>query len=177
MKKILAFAGSNSKESINNKLIGYATQLNSEMDITHVDISALQAPIYNIDIEQASGIPESIQKFYTQLQTYDAYIIAFPEHNGMMPAFIKNIIDWMSRINNQFLGKKPVLLLSTSPGPKGGANSLQFIAQLVQWWGANTVETLSLGNFFDQYDQGLNQVNEPQFIQNLQKSIQNLATN
>ena len=89
---------------------------------------------------------------------YDAFIIATPEHNGGMPAEFKNLIDWVSRLgdlqNPMFATKKPVFLLSTSPGPNGGATNLQTLTQLMPWWGADIKGTYSLGSFYDHFIDG-----------------------
>ena len=85
-------------------------------------------------------------------------MIASPEYNGSIPAAFKNVIDWISRVNMKFLGDKPVLLLSTSPGKNGGATNLAQMAKLLPWWGAQLVENQSFGNFNEIYDSESNKV-------------------
>ena len=48
-------------------------------------------------------------------------IFCTPEYNFTIPGGLKNAIDWLSRLQNQPFGGKPVALQSASPGPVGGA--------------------------------------------------------
>lgn len=145
--KILAFAGSNSTTSINQTLLEIVKADNPDLDIEILDIRNLQAPIYSIDIEQTSGAPEVLKNMVNKISEYDALILALPEHNGLPSAFFKNIIDWCSRINNKFLGEKQTLLLSTSPGSKGGANNLEKLEPLFKYWGADIIGKYSVPFF------------------------------
>lgn len=137
--KILAFAGSNSTTSINHTLLEIVKADNPDLNLDILDIRNLQAPIYSIDIEQSIGAPEVLKDLVNKISEYDALILALPEHNGLPSAFFKNIIDWCSRINNKFLGEEQTLLLSTSPGSKGGANNLEKLEPLFKYWGAEIV--------------------------------------
>ena len=71
-----------------------------------------------------------------------------------MPAYLKNIIDWLSRLvpaQSPFFGEsaKPILLMSTSPGATGGASNLKALTGLMPWWGGDVKGTYSLGSFYD----------------------------
>ena len=153
MKKILAFAGSNSSNSINKQLVDYAATLIEGVDV--IDLRDYDAPIYGSDLEQSSGLPESIQKLYNLIQGYESIIMASPEHNGFPPAFLKNILDWLSRAEGEkFLKDKKVALLSTSPGGYGGKNNLNNMKNVMPYWGANIVGTYSLSSFYDNMENG-----------------------
>ncbi|WP_286234011.1 NADPH-dependent FMN reductase [Thalassotalea sediminis] len=158
MKKILAFSGSNHSQSINQSLINVAASKVSKHEVTVLDLNDYPLPMYGLDV-QAQGFPESATKLRELMSGYDALIIASPEHNGSMPAFLKNVIDWLSRLTtpgNPFFGDtvKPVLLMSTSPGPTGGATNIKTMAELMPWWGGEVKGTYSLGGFFDKYTDG-----------------------
>ena len=47
--------------------------------------------------------------------------------------------------------KKPVLLVSTSPGANGGATNIKTMAELMPWWGGDVKGTYSLGRFYDKF--------------------------
>jgi chromate reductase len=145
--KILAFAGSNSSTSINHTLLEVLKKENSDMNIEILDIRNLDVPIYNVDIEKESGAPEALVELVSKIKSFDALIISIPEHNGLPPAFFKNIIDWCSRIDNQFLGNSQTILLSTSPGSKGGANNLAKLEPLFKYWGAEITGKYSVPFF------------------------------
>ncbi|MGF1687427.1 NAD(P)H-dependent oxidoreductase [Photobacterium japonica] len=158
MKKILAFTGSNNSQSIHNILIQSLATHATQTDVNTLDLNDFTLPMYGLDVE-GQGVPEDAVKLRATLNEYDALIIASPEHNGSMPAFLKNAIDWLSRVAPQgtsFFGdeKKPVLLVSTSPGANGGATNLKTMAELMPWWGGDVKGTYSLGGFYDKYQAG-----------------------
>jgi len=117
-----------------------------------VDLVDMDIPMYGTDEEKANGVPTKIVELYTLIQSYEAVIIASPEHNGLMPAAFKNIIDWMSRHEMKFLAGKPAVLLSTSPGGGGGANGLKVIQHMIGYWGATEAGIFSLPSFYDNFD-------------------------
>lgn len=156
MAKILCFCASNSQKSLNHNLLAAACDLADGHDKTYAALRDIDLPLYSIDIESEEGYPEEAQAFFELVEAHDAVIIACPEHNGAMPAAFKNLIDWGSRYANtqshKLLADKPVLLLSTSPGPNGGASNLALLAQLLPWQGAKIAGTYSRGSYGDHFD-------------------------
>jgi chromate reductase len=153
MKKILAFAGSNSSTSVNRQLIEHAASKSADHEVTLLDLRDYDAPMFSEDLEKESGVPESIQKLKTVFEAHDAFMIASPEHNGMMPAFFKNLMDWLSRAGGKIFQEKPVLLMSTSPGPRGGQTNLANMKAVFPHWGATAVfADFSVGSFYQAFD-------------------------
>ncbi len=149
MKKIIAFSGSNSSKSINQQLVK-AVSLHINNDAFEVEILNLRdysAPIYCIDDETATGFPETINALFDKFSTADGFIVASPEHNGSMPAVLKNTIDWLSRLGRKVFNDKPTLFLSTSPGPRGGLSALQHLLGIMPHQGAKVVGGHALGSF------------------------------
>jgi len=149
MKKIIAFAGSNHSKSINRKLVSYVVQRLQSVHSRVLDLREFDAPIYSIDLEKSNGIPETICQLKRIIDSADGFIIASPEHNGSLPAFFKNIIDWLSRIDQNIFNDKPTVLLSTSPGVNGGGTNLKHLAELLPHWGTKVIGILSIGRFND----------------------------
>jgi chromate reductase len=56
--KILCFGASSSRESINRKLAIYASSIFSEAEVVILDLNDFLMPIFSVDIEKESGIPE-----------------------------------------------------------------------------------------------------------------------
>lgn len=123
--KILAFAGSNSKNSINKELLNYTLGKLENAEINVVDINDYEMPIYSIDRQIANGFPELAVDFHKQVEAADGLVITLAEHNGNFSVALKNILDWVSRIDMAFLKEKKLLLLSTSPGSYGGGNVME----------------------------------------------------
>ena len=138
-------------------LINFAATKVSHNEVTVIDIRDYQMPTYSSDIEENEGFPDKAKAVRALFVQYDAFIIATPEHNGSMPAVFKNLIDWVSRLGDMNSpmfadvdgNKKPILLLSTSPGPTGGATNLANLANLMPWWGADVRGTYNLGSFYE----------------------------
>ncbi len=170
MKKILAFSGSNSPDSINEKLIHSVIERYSDYDIRFIDLKKFEVPIYSPSI-QATGIPKSIQDLYAIFQESEGFIIASPEHNGLPSAFLKNTLDWLSVITQRFFGEKPVLLLSTSPGATGARTHLALLAKLVPLWGGMLKATYSLGSFNDTFDTNKGVITVATELQELDKTF------
>jgi chromate reductase, NAD(P)H dehydrogenase (quinone) len=78
-------------------------------------------PLYNADIQEASGFPGPAEDLATAIRAADAVLFVSPEYNWSMPGGLKNAIDWISRMKEQPFEGKPVAIQSCSQGPLGGA--------------------------------------------------------
>lgn len=154
MKRIVAFAGSNSKTSINKQLAAYAGSILNEADVTILDLNDYVMPLYSIDLENENGIPENVKKFLEEVQSSDAIILSLAEHNGAYSAAFKNVFDWMSRIDGKLWKEIPMLLMATSPGGRGGASVLEIAKGRFPYMGGNIVSSFSLPNFYDNFKDG-----------------------
>jgi chromate reductase len=96
MKKVLAFGASNSKQSINQQLATWAANQIEDIELKTIDLNDFEMPIYSIDRENTSGIPQQAHNFKRLIMETDGIIISFAEHNGSFSAAYKNITDWTS---------------------------------------------------------------------------------
>ena len=174
MKKIIAFAGSNSKKSINKQLATYAASLVNNVEVKVLDLNDYQLPIYGIDGETENGIPENASLFLNEIKQADAIIISLAEHNGSYTAVFKNLLDWISRIDKVIFQNKPMLLMTTSPGGRGGKTVFETANAAFPRFGANIVAEFSLPNFFDNFKDG--KISEGTFKDQLQEQILKLKT-
>lgn len=147
MKKILVLTGSNHSASINVQLNRYAASKLKNSVLSYMDMTQIDFPMYSIDFEQANGLPESVQNTFNDLQQYDGYLIASPEHNGNVPAVFKNFIDWMTRVDRRFLGGKPTLVLATSPGPGAAASVRSLLSNSLPHFGGAVTGSFGLPSF------------------------------
>ncbi len=125
--KILTFAASLRKDSLNRKFIHRASETLksiSGLEVDTADYREFEMPFYDGDLEDSAGIPKGGQELIRRLQNCDAVVISTPEYNGSIPGTLKNAIDWASRaVSNPFEGK-PLLLLGASPGALGAIRGL-----------------------------------------------------
>lgn len=150
--KILAFAASNSADSINQKLAQYAASLVEQANVEMLSINDFEIPLFSVAREKVLGQPELALQFYKKIGEADAIIISYAEHNGTYTAAYKNLFDWTSRINGKVFQNKPMVLLSTSPGPGGAANVLKTAVESAPYFGAITKGSLSIPSFFENFD-------------------------
>lgn len=147
MKKIIAFAGTNSKQSINKQLATYAANQLKDAEVSTLDLNDFELPLYGIDLEMESGIPENAHRFLETIKSSDGIVLSLAEHNGVYSAVFKNLIDWMSRIENKLFANTPMLLMATSPGGRGGMTVLELGKTTLPFMGANIVADFSLPSF------------------------------
>lgn len=150
--KIIAFAGSSSKKSINKQLVTYAASLINGANVEVLDLNDFELPLFSQDKEVELGQPALAKQFYDTLGSADAIVISFAEHNGSYSAAYKNIFDWTSRINQKVFQGKPMVMLSTSPGPGGAKNVLAAATGSAPYFGGELKGQLSVASFFDQFD-------------------------
>ncbi len=89
MNKIIAFAGSNSKQSINKQLATYVANLVEEAHVTVLDLNDFELPLYGIDHEITHGIPENAKAFLEKIKASDGIVLSLAEHNGAYATVLK----------------------------------------------------------------------------------------
>ena len=139
MTKIVAFAGSLRAGSYNKKLLAVAVDAAraAGTEVTVVDLRELALPLFDQDLEDASGLPDGAKRFKALLREADGLLIASPEYNSSITAALKNAIDWASRAESDdepplvaFKGKAAALL-AASPGALGGLRGLVTVRSIL----------------------------------------------
>jgi NAD(P)H-dependent FMN reductase len=173
--KILAFGGSTSSTSINRQLANHAASLVEGGEVTGLDLSDYALPIYSSDEEEANGTPADAQNFLDAIRAHDAIVVSLAEHNGSYSAAFKNLYDWTSRIEPKLWSEKPMLLMATSPGGRGGATVLAAAEATFPRMGADLKATFSLPSFYDHFsaDGG---ITDPELAAALESAVEKLAS-
>jgi chromate reductase, NAD(P)H dehydrogenase (quinone) len=137
--KILAFSGSERKESYNQKLVKIAASgaVQAGAEVTVINLADYPMPVFSQDLEAKQGMPETAREFKQLLIDHDGFLIASPEYNSAFSPLLKNVIDWASRKESDsepplaaFRGKVAVIM-ATSPGALGGIRGLVFLRMLL----------------------------------------------
>ena len=124
--RLFAFAAALRRDSFNRKLVRLAATA-AEKAGTTVDLAdfhEFDMPLYDGDVEAASGAPDGAKKLRERFAAADAFMIASPEYNFSIPGTLKNAIDWATRRpDNPFPGKVAALM-GASPGAFGAVRSV-----------------------------------------------------
>lgn len=178
MKKILVIPGSNSHKSINKAFALWAASQLDGHEIKAVDINEFEMPLYSPLREEESGVPQKAKDFASLIQGADGVILSLAEHNGSYTAGFKNLLDWGSRAESKLWSNKPILILSTSPGARGGASVRAAAESYFPFMGAKVTAGFSLPKFNDNFssDDGISDPElDKKFLQALDKFKQQLG--
>lgn len=136
--RVFAFAASLRRDSLNRKLLRLvaATAERAGATVDLADFREFDMPLYDGDLEAASGPPPGALKLHERIAAADAFAIASPEYNFSIPGTLKNAIDWTSRIPSPAWRGKPGLLMSASPSAVGGNRALWAVRVPLECLGA-----------------------------------------
>jgi len=166
--KVLTFAATNSRKSINKQLVKYAATKLGNAEIDYVEINDFDLPIYNIDLEEQYGIPKCAYAFQARIEEADVILVSFAEHNGNFTVAFKNLFDWMSRIGRNVYRDKPIVMLATSPGPGGGNTVLKLAETAAPFFNGKVVGSLSIPSFFDNFDADRGELTNGDLVEKLE---------
>lgn len=156
MKKIIAFAGSNSKNSINKRLAVYTANQVKNTQVIVLDLNDYKLPLFGVDYQAEFGVPDSAKQFLEVIKSADGIILSLAEHNGAYSVAFKNILDWMSRIEGKLWNYIPMLLMATSNGGRGAISVLEIAKRRFPHMGGNIIADYSLPFFSQNFsDEGI----------------------
>jgi NAD(P)H-dependent FMN reductase len=173
MKKIIAFGGSSSKNSINKQFADYAANLFPNVFVEVLDLNEYEMPVFSVDKEKEDGIHPMAQEFYAKIGSADFIVLSLAEHNGAYSSAFKNTLDWASRIDSKTFQQKPMLLLATSPGARGGASVLDIATKRFPFQGAEVKGSFSLPTFYENFD-AVNGIINPELKKQLLEIINSI---
>jgi NAD(P)H-dependent FMN reductase len=160
MIKILAFAGSGRKNSVNKKILAIAAKAAQEAgaEVTIVNLEDFDMPIFNEDLEAEQGMPLEAQAFKELLISHDGFLISSPEYNSSYSSLFKNAIDWASRKTGEeapmaaYRGKVAAIM-AASPGGLGGMRVLVVLRMLMENLGTMVLPNQkAVGGAFAMFD-------------------------
>lgn len=169
--KIIVFGGSNSKNSINKKLATYASSLFKEASAEVLDLNDFALPLFSVDLEKEIGKPQLAKDFLDKIASADFLVVSLAENNGNYSAAFKNLLDWASRQAKEVFHQKPMLLMATSPGGRGGATVLEIAKNAFPRFGADIKGTFSLPSFNDNFDFENMKISNSEFDNQLKELI------
>ena len=129
--RILALAGSLRAGSYNRRVLAVAADgaRTAGADVTGIDLRDFPLPVYDADLESASGLPPAALALKERFRAAEGLLVASPEYNAAISGTLKNVFDWVSR---PAPGEKPLAcfkgkvaaLCAASTGALGGIRGL-----------------------------------------------------
>lgn len=134
---VVALNGSLREKSLNAHVLRLAAELMpSGMGLELLDWR--DVPILNGD-DIPKGYPDSVKRIRERIAHADAVLIGSPEFNYSIPGGLKNVLDWVSRGDDQPFARKPVCLVTASPGPVGGSRVQYELRKVLQFMDAHVM--------------------------------------
>lgn len=126
---IVTIAGSLRKDSFSLKIANaLATLAPASLKLEVITPAGLS--FFNQDLEGAP--PADWLGFREKLQKSDAILFVTPEYNRSIPGVLKNAIDVASRpYGKSSFNRKPVGIISNSPGPLGGVSAAKHLQTIL----------------------------------------------
>lgn len=120
-KSVLVLVGSMRAASTNRQLAEAAVELAPAGVALALYEGHHGLPLYNEDVDIEGELPAEVVAYRQAIADADAVIVVTPEHNGTIPANLKNAIDWSSRpYGSSSISAKPVAVIGTAFAQFGG---------------------------------------------------------
>lgn len=144
LPRLLFFPGSLRRQSLQRKLVDYfAEALSGFCEIDILNPEHVNLPLFNQDLEHSELVLSEVIALQARFKAADGLVVASPEYNGHLSPYLKNTVDWVSRLpridasfakENPFRDK-PVFLASASTGWTGGLLGLQSARSVFSYLG------------------------------------------
>jgi chromate reductase len=138
MPILLGISGSLRRDSYNKAILSsLADALGARAEFRLFPLN--DVPLYDQDIDTETPHP-AVSALRAAIADADGIVIASPEYNHGISGVLKNALDWASRpYGKATLTRKPVFVLTSSPGSVGGARAHAQINETLASIGARTV--------------------------------------
>ena len=153
--KILAIVGSLRQDSYNKKLALFAKEImkdQAEFELLNYD----DVPLFNQDKEYPT--PEAVRRVREKVKEADGIWFFTPEYNHFFSGVLKNLIDWLSRPEEEtkmrVLSRKPAAISGVTPGMSGTGIAQDHLVTLLSLLNMDimNVPRLTIPNIGNQLD-------------------------
>jgi chromate reductase, NAD(P)H dehydrogenase (quinone) len=130
--KILVIPGSLRTGSLNARLAAAAAHefALAGVEVTRISLGDFPLPIYDGDLQTKSGVPKNAVNLKRMMAAHHGVLIVTPEYNSSVPALVKNVIDWVTRVHDahetrgQVFRERPFAIAAASENRLGGIRAL-----------------------------------------------------
>ena len=180
--KILIIPGSARAGSRNVKLAAAAAHrfAQADVDVTRISLGDFPLPIYDADLQEASGIPRNALNLKRMISAHQGVLLVTPEYNASIPPLLKNAIDWVSRIQEpqerrgEVFRIRPFAIAAASEGRLGGSRALAALRLVLTACHATVIPNQLALAFADQAYDETDRLKQPQDIDALDDLVRQL---
>src|SRR5947199_2293280 len=159
--KILVIPGSLRAGSLNARLAATAAYdlAQAGAEVTRISLADFPLPIFDGDLQNKSGVPKHAVNLKRMIGVHHGVLIVTPEYNSSLPPLLKNVIDWVSRVQDaheargQVFRERAFAIASASAGRLGGTRCLAALRLILSACHATVIPNqLALSFTDDAYD-------------------------
>ena len=153
--KIVGISGSTRVGSTNTALIRLIGELAPKDRVASVEIVDYRGiPVFDGDDEADFGVPEKVKIIGEKIKEADAVYISTPEYNLSVSSPLKNVLDWISRLEGSPFKGKPVAIASVSAGGSGGLRAQYELRKILLYTQAHVLglPELSISENYKKFD-------------------------
>jgi chromate reductase, NAD(P)H dehydrogenase (quinone) len=130
--KILVIPGSLRSGSHNARLAAAAAYqfVQAGAEVTRISLADFALPIYDGDLQSKSGVPKNAINLKRMIGAHHGVLMVTPEYNSSVPPLVKNVIDWVTRVQDtqesrgQVFRGRAFAIAAASEGRLGGSRAL-----------------------------------------------------
>ena len=129
--KILVIPGSLRTGSHNARLAATAVRefAQAGIEVTRLSLVDFPLPIYDGDLQAKSGVPKHAINLKRMMAAHHGILLVTPEYNSSIPALLKNMLDWVSRVQDPHearaqVFRRPFAIAAASESRLGGTRAL-----------------------------------------------------
>src|SRR6187200_2351012 len=156
--KILVIPGSLRTGSLNARLAAVAAHeiAQAGAEVTRISLSDFPLPIYDGDLQSRSGVPKQALNLKRMIGAHHGVLIVTPEYNSSVPPLLKNVIDWITRVQDvqesrgQVFRERAFAIASASESRLGGARALAALRLILTACQATVIPNQVALSFADQ---------------------------
>lgn len=165
MLNVVSVAGSLRRDSLNGRLLRAVANRSTGLSCTVFDDLG-SVPLFNEDLE-VLPLPKGVQRIRAAVAAADGLLISTPEYNQSMPGVVKNMVDWLSRGEEEVLANKPTALMGATVGPWGTRLAQAALRQTLTACGALIMPSpqLFVSHAAERFDSDNNMIDERTGVQ------------
>ena len=180
--KILVIPGSLRTGSHNAKLAAQAAYefAKAGVEVTRVSLIDYPLPIYDADLQVKSGVPKNAVNLKRMMAAHHGILLVTPEYNSSIPALLKNMLDWVSRVQDphemrgQVFRQRTFAIAAASESRLGGTRALSALRLILSSLQAQVIPSQLALSFAHQAYDDMDRLKNPADSDALQALVRQL---